>query len=68
VTTQTTPQLVDALVIQKMTGIPRDSIYELAQEGKIPAHRFGNRWRFDPEAVLEATRCKPDNVVPLPGR
>jgi excisionase family DNA binding protein len=26
--------------------IPRSSVYKLAQQGKIPAHKVGKHWRF----------------------
>ncbi len=25
----------------------RSTVYRLAQEGKLPAHKFGRQWRFD---------------------
>ena len=27
-------------------GISADSLYRYASEGRVPAFRFGNRWRF----------------------
>ena len=42
-------QLDDILTIEeaaKLLKVPRSSIYKLAQEGKIPAHKVGRHWRF----------------------
>jgi excisionase family DNA binding protein len=39
--------------------IPRASVYELAQRGRIPCQKVGRHWRFRREAVerwLEAPR------------
>jgi excisionase family DNA binding protein len=42
-------QIDDILTIDeaaKLLKIPRSSIYKLAQEGNIPAHKVGRHWRF----------------------
>lgn len=31
--------------------VSRDSIYRLAQKGKIPASKLGNLWRFKKEEI-----------------
>jgi len=55
--TTSLPALVDAMAMAEMLGVPRDSLYELALDGKIKgAYRFGNRWRFDPAEVLAGAR------------
>jgi excisionase family DNA binding protein len=60
----------DILTIDEVANllkIPRSSIYKLAQEGKIPAHKVGRHWRFhrgtlvrwiagEMKPVLEETR------------
>ncbi len=33
--------------------VSRDSIYRLAQKGKIPASKIGNLWRFKKEEIDE---------------
>jgi excisionase family DNA binding protein len=33
--------------------VSKDSIYRLAQRGKMPAYKFGNLWRFRKEEVVK---------------
>ncbi len=48
--------LVDAVEMAEILGIPRDALYELALNRGIEqgCYRVGNRWRFDPNLVLES--------------
>ena len=34
-------------------GIPRSSVYKLAQESRIPSQKVGKYWRFYKEAIEE---------------
>ena len=34
----------------KLTNV---TIYKYLKEGKLPAHRIGNRWRFDKDQIDE---------------
>lgn len=36
--------------------VSKDTIYRMAQKGKIPAVKVGNQWRFCKEEVLETLR------------
>lgn len=31
----------------KYLKLGRSTVYRLANEGKLPAHKFGRQWRFD---------------------
>lgn len=33
--------------------VSKDSIYRLAQKGKMPAYKIGNLWRFKKEEIDE---------------
>ena len=50
------PQLVDATVIAKITGLPKSTIWRGVREGKIPHYEYGNRYKFDPREVLESLK------------
>lgn len=43
--------IVEELVKYLKTGVA--TIYKLAQEGKIPATKVGNQWRFSKEKIDE---------------
>ena len=32
-------------------GVHRNTLYKLAQQGKIPAAKVGNQWRFEQEGL-----------------
>ena len=31
--------------------VPKSTVYKLAQEGAIPAHKVGRHWRFQRQAI-----------------
>lgn len=39
--------------VAKYFQVSKDSIYRLAQKGKIPASKLGNLWRFRKEEIDE---------------
>jgi len=39
--------------VAKYLQVSRDSIYRLAQKGKIPASKLGTLWRFKKEKIDE---------------
>lgn len=50
--------LVDAKEMAAILGISRDALYDVVRDGQIRSgcYRLGERWRFDPEEVLESLR------------
>ena len=51
-TKEITLQLISAKKLSEITGIPIRTLYRLAQDGSLPAVRFGKRIiRFDMSAV-----------------
>jgi len=42
--------------VARYLQVSKDSIYRLAQKGKIPASKLGNLWRFRKEEVDEWMR------------
>jgi excisionase family DNA binding protein len=37
--------------VQDLTGFARPTLYRMAREGRIPAHRVGRSIRFDPAEI-----------------
>lgn len=48
--------LLSAQDLSPLIGMSPDWIREQARRGKLPAHRLGRSWRFNPEEVIEATK------------
>lgn len=50
--------LVDAKEMAAILGISRDALYDVVRDGQVPAgcYRLGERWRFNPEEVLDSLR------------
>jgi len=46
-----TPKYVPAKVVSEALGIHTRTVLKLADEGKLPAHRFGKLYRFDLAAI-----------------
>jgi predicted DNA-binding transcriptional regulator AlpA len=60
-----TPQLLNAVQLSKLLGIPVAQIYRLSGSGQIPRIKFGRRTiRFDPEEVLDAVKSRSAPVQP----
>ena len=38
--------------------VSRDTVYRMAQKGKIPAVKVGNQWRFAQSEVMNALKAK----------
>ena len=49
-------ELMTAQELANYLGIHRETVYELTHKGKIPGHKVGSAWRYDPEEVEEALR------------
>ena len=48
------PTLVTADELAATLGIPKNAVYALARENRIPTVRIGRRVRFDVRAVVDA--------------
>jgi excisionase family DNA binding protein len=48
---------MDALLtideVAKFLSLSRDTVYRMAQTGKIPASKVGTQWRFNKEEILK---------------
>lgn len=49
-------RFVDVKGIAKFLGCSKETIHRLLAKKKIPAHRVGRLWRFDPEEVAQWVR------------
>jgi excisionase family DNA binding protein len=50
-------RLLTAQELADYLGIHRETVYSLTHEGKIPGHKVGALWRYDPDEVLEALQA-----------
>jgi len=46
------PDVMDIAACAEYLGISTDTLYKYAGEGKLPAFKLGNRWRFR-KALIE---------------
>jgi excisionase family DNA binding protein len=53
------PRLFSAQDLAVFLGLGYRTVRDLAQAGALPVYRIGRQMRFDPLAVLEATRQLP---------
>lgn len=53
ITTPTPREIMDIRQCAEYLGISPDTLYKYATEGKVPAFKFGNRWRFKKSLVDE---------------
>ena len=47
-------ELITADELAAALGIPKNAVYKLARENRIPTVRIGRRVRFDKNIVIEA--------------
>ncbi len=47
------PVVMDSELVAIVFGMTVVQIRTLAKEGKIPAFKFGNQWRFEKKALME---------------
>lgn len=52
------PGLISASTLAKALGMPRSSVYALADAGRIPHFRMGHSLRFDPIKVAAWLRAR----------
>lgn len=43
--------LLTARQVQTMFGVDRSTVYRMAEDGRLPAIKFGRQWRFRPEEI-----------------
>ena len=46
--------LLTARELADYLGIHRETVYSLTHDGRIPGHKVGGVWRYDPAEVLAA--------------
>ncbi len=44
-------QILTVKELAKYIKLTNVTIYKYLKEGKLPAHRIGNRWRFDKDQI-----------------
>ncbi len=52
--------------LEQYLGIPKSTLYRLAQQGRIPGHKIGRAWRFDRDEVdkwIKSGGGKPGTVA-----
>ena len=57
--------------VAKYLSLSRDTVYRLAQAGKIPAGKVGNQWRFTSSEIeewLQKNKNTQTEAVPLKPR
>ena len=58
-----TIRLVSSNVIADMTGWTPDTIRRMARQGRIPARRVGQRYRFNVEEIEQWMAALPKSVT-----
>ncbi|MBP7747036.1 MAG: helix-turn-helix domain-containing protein [Phycisphaerae bacterium] len=48
--------------LSKCLKISRSTLYELAQDGKVPGQKVGRHWRFHRDAVDEWLKDRPKAI------
>jgi len=43
--------LLTARQVQTMFGVDRSTVYRMAEDGRLPAIKFGRQWRFRPDEI-----------------
>ena len=49
-------RIVTAKEVANFLKLTDSTIYNLAMEGKLPAFRIGNSWRFDMDQIMQQIR------------
>ncbi len=52
-------EILTASEAAELLKVHKRTVYRLAEEGAIPGHRIGHRWRFSKQNIL-AMVAKPD--------
>lgn len=55
----TTGELLTLEELAAFLKVSRDTVYRMAQKGKIPAVKVGNQWRFAQAEVMTALKKIP---------
>lgn len=45
------PEVMDIRQVGQYLQLSTDTVYKYASEGRIPAFKFGNRWRFKKSVI-----------------
>ena len=56
----------DLLTLEELAvflKVSRDTVYRMAQRGKIPAVKVGNQWRFTRSEVMNALKSTPNTAT-----
>ena len=51
-------QILTVKELAKYIKLTNVTIYKYLKEGKLPAHRIGNRWRFDKDRIDELMKSE----------
>src|SRR5664279_3533764 len=63
-TMQTNGQsLLTARQVQTMFGVDRSTVYRMAEDGRLPAIKFGRQWRFRPEEIDRFLMASPGTAT-----
>jgi excisionase family DNA binding protein len=61
-TSNNTPEVLSIRQCAAYLGISQDALYKYVAEGKIPAFKLGNRWKFK-RSVLDQWMTQQSGVV-----
>ena len=45
-------QIMDVKEVAELMGVHKRTIYRMANEGQMPAFKFGGRWRFEEKTLI----------------
>ena len=54
------PVIMDSELVSIVLGLSEVQIRTLAREGKIPAFKVGNQWRFEKRALMQLAGSEGD--------